>query len=325
MKRAAAFIIAFLLLVTAVVLLASLYVIEEGNQAVITQFGKPVHSTTDAGLHFKLPFIQKVHVLEKRLLPWDGAAESMQTRDKKRIFIDVWARWQIVDPERFFTAVRTEQKGQKILDDLVDSAVRDVVAQNNLIDVARTTNDELVYESEELVEMARSNEATRDVVTTGRAEMESKILEGVTADLQKNNYGMELVNIHVKRVNYIASVKDTVYQRMSSERSRIAKLFESEAEEEKHRIEGLTRKELDEIEGEMQQRSAEIRGAADAEVIRLTAEAYGKSPEFYQFLRSLEVFRQTLGQDTRLILSTDSELYRLLKETGADPPEDDQL
>jgi len=320
MKRAAAFVIAFLVLVTATVLMAGLYVIEEGKQAVITQFGKPVHYTTDAGLHFKLPFVQKVHVLEKRLLPWDGAAESMQTRDKKRIFIDVWARWRIVDAEKFFTAVRTEQKGQKILDDLVDSAVRDVVAQNNLIDVARTTNDELVYESEEMVEMARSVEATRDEVMTGRAKMESKILEVVTADLQKNNYGMELSDIHVKRVNYIESVKDTVYQRMSSERSRIAMLFESEAEEEKNRIEGLTRKELDEIEGEMQQKSAEIRGEADAEVIRLTAEAYGKSPEFYQFLRSLEVFRQSLGQDTRMILSTDSDLFQLLKETGANLP-----
>jgi membrane protease subunit HflC len=256
-----------------------------------------------------------VHLLEKRLLPWDGDAENMQTRDKKRIFIDVWARWRIVDAENFFKAVRTEQKGQKILDDLVDAAVRDVVAQNNLIDVVRSTNEKLVYESEEMRELARSDDVTRDVVNTGRAKMEAKILEVVGGDLQKNNYGMELLDVHVKRVNYIESVKETVYERMRSERLRIASLFQSEAEEEKHRIEGLTRKELDQIEGEMKQKSAEIRGQADAEVIRLTAEAYGKSPEFYQFMRRLEVFKQTLGRDTRLIMSTDSDLFQLFKQT----------
>jgi membrane protease subunit HflC len=240
----------------------------------------------------------------------------MQTRDKKRIFIDVWARWRITDPESFFKAVRTEQKGQKILDDLVDSAVRDVVAQNNLIDVVRSTNEPLVYESEEMKELARGAETARDVVTTGRAEMEEKILRGVTDDLKKNDYGMELSAVRVKRVNYIESVRSTVYERMRSERQRIASLFQSEAEEEKNRIEGLTRKELDTIEGEREQKSAEIRGGADAEVIQMTAEAYGQSPDFFEFLRRLEVYKTALGRDTRLILTTDSDLFKLLKETG---------
>jgi membrane protease subunit HflC len=302
------------LVIAGVVLIASAYVVNEGKQAVVTQFGRPVRFVTDAGLHFRMPFIQEVNSLEKRLLPWDGAAESMQTRDKKRIFIDVWARWRISDAEKFFKAVRTEQKGQKILDDLVDSAVRDVVAQNHLIDVVRSTNEKLIYESEEMKEMALSAEAKRDVVTTGRSEMEQKILQGVAGDLEKNNYGMELSTVRVKRVNYIESVKDTVYDRMRSERLRIAKLFESEAEEEQNRILGLTRKELDGIEGEMQQKSAEIRGKADAEVIRMTAEAYSQSPDFFEFLRRLEVFKESLGADTRLILTTDSDLFRLLKD-----------
>ncbi len=144
-----------LVVLVAIFAKASLYVVQEGQQAVITQFGKPVKEVTEAGLNSKMPFIQKVHRLEKRLLPWDGDPENMQTRDKKRIFIDVWARWRIVDPMKFFQAVRSEQRGYKILDDLVDSAVRDVVARYNLIEVVRSSNRELQYETEELAKDAR--------------------------------------------------------------------------------------------------------------------------------------------------------------------------
>ena len=291
--------------IAAVVLYASTYVVEEGKQVIVTQFGRPVgNATTEAGLCFKIPFIQEAHFLEKRLLPWDGAAESMQTKDKKRIDIDVWARWRIVDPETFFVTVRTEERGQKILDDLVDSAVRDVVARHNLIDVVRKSNDELIYESEEV----ERTEADR-VTGKGRDDVEAEILLGV--DL--NKYGMELVKVRIKRVNYVASVRATVYLRMISERLRIARLYDSEAVEEKNRIEGKTKKELDQIDGEMQQKSAEIRGDADAKVIELTAKAYGQSPEFYVFLRQLEILKKTLGQETRLILSTESDLFRMLK------------
>jgi len=320
MKNAAIPII-LVLIVAAILFYASVYTVPEGKQVVITQFGKQVGCVKEAGLQVKFPFIQTVHVLEKRLLPWDGDAENMQTRDKKRIFIDVWARWRISDPEKFFEAVRTEQNGHKILDDLVDSAVRDVVAQNNLIDVVRSSNDELIYEGEEIKDLSPSEEEEeQDVVTTGRAKMEQRILEIVLGDLRREKYGMELEDVHVKRVNYVESVKQTVYGRMKSERLAIAQRFESEAEKEKNRIAGLTRKELDQIEGAMKQESAEIRGAADAEVIRLTAEAYGASPEFFQFLRRLEVFKQTLGQDTRIIMSTNSDLFELLKETDAIAP-----
>lgn len=284
-----------------------MYVVEEGKQVVITQFGRPVAEVQEAGLRFKTPFIQEVNVLEKRLLPWDGAPESMQTRDKKRIDIDVWARWRIVEPTTFFVKLRTEQRGQKILDDLVDSAVRDVVARHKLIDVVRKSNKQLVYEIEEL----ERNLGER-VEGKGRDDVEKEILAGV--DLKE--YGMELVRVRIKRVNYVASVRETVYERMKSERHRIAQLYNSEAQEEKNRIQGQTQKELDQIEGEMEKRSAEIRGEADAEVIQLTADAYGKSPEFYEFLRRLEVLKATLGRDTRVILSTESKLFGLLKDSG---------
>ena len=286
------------------------YTVEEGKLAVITQFGKPMGAVEDSGLHFKVPFIQEVSYLEKRLLPWDGDPESMQTRDKKRIDIDVWARWRIVDPLKFFVKLRTEQRGQKILDDLVDSAVRDVVARHKLIDVVRKSNDPLVYETEEL-----QHRASDQVTGGGRDDVEEEILSGV--DLE--SYGMELIKVRIKRVNYVESVRQAVYERMISERLRIARLYDSEAMEEKNKILGQTQKELDQIEGEMEKASAEIRGQANAEVIQLTAKAYGKSPDFYDFLRRLEVYKQTFGADTRLILSTKSDLFRLLKDPNAQP------
>lgn len=295
------------LVVVAILFKASVYTIEEGKQVVITQFGNPIGAVEEAGLHFKAPFIQEVHQLDRRLLPWDGAPENMQTRDKKRIAIDVWARWRIVDPMVFFVKLRTEQRGQKILDDLVDSAVRDVVARHRLIDVVRKSNDELVYEIQEL-----ERTEAEQVTGAGRDDVEREILDGV--DLER--YGMELVRVRIKRVNYVASVRQTVYDRMISERLRVAKLYESEAQEEKNRILGQTQKELDAILGEMQQKSAEIRGRADAKVTELTAAAYGRSPEFYAFLRQLEVFKKTLSDDTRLIMSTESELFRMLKSPG---------
>ena len=309
MKDAIAIVFLLALIVAAILLYSSAYVVQEGKQVIITQFGKPVDVVEEPGLHFKTPFIQEVHELERRLLPWDGAPESMQTRDKKRIDIDVWARWQIIDPKTFFVKLRTEQRGQKILDDLVDSAVRDVVARHKLIDVVRKSNDELLYEIEELERTEAEN-----VTGRGRDDVEEEILRGV--DLKQ--YGMKLVKIRIKRVNYVPSVRQSVYERMISERLRIARLYESEAQEEKNRILGQTQKELDEIQGEMEQKSAEIRGEADAQVIQMTAEAYGKSPDFYEFLRRLEVFKKALGKDTRLILSTESDLFQMLK--GPDAP-----
>ncbi|MBN2375881.1 MAG: protease modulator HflC [Sedimentisphaerales bacterium] len=304
-----------LIVILLIVGLASVYVVQEGQQAVITQFGKPVREVTKAGLNFKTPFIQKIHRMEKRLLPWDGDPENMQTRDKKRIFIDVWARWKISDPMKFFQAVRTEMGGYKILDDLVDSAVRDVVARYNLIQVVRSTDDELFYESEELEkdqEEEKQQQLEKDEEKKGqRANMEEEILEAAGTELEER-YGMKLTVVHIKRINYIESVRRTVYDRMKSERLRIARLFESEAEEEKNKILGRTRKELDQIEGEMEQKTAEIRGGADAEVIRIAAEGYSQSPEFYEFLRSLKAYKKALMENSRLILSTDNPFLKQL-------------
>ena len=306
MKNKITAIAIILLGVVTVILYSSAYVVEEGKQVIITRLGAPRGDVRKAGLHFKMPFIEETHYLESRLLPWDGAPESMQTRDKKRIDIDVWARWQIVDPKEFFTTLRYEQRGQKILDDLVDSAVRNVVGRHNLIDVVRKSNDPLVYESEEL---ERSD--GEKVLGNGRDDVENEILEEV--DLKK--YGMKLTKVRIKRINYVESVRQTVYDRMISERFRIARRYDSEAIGEQNKILGQTQKEIDQIEGEMEKEAAEIRGVAKARVIELTAEAYGKSPEFFEFLRQLEILKETLKKDTRLIFSTESELLKLLKES----------
>lgn len=304
----------FLLIPIAVIAYLTTYVVKEGEQAVITQFGKPVAYVNEPGLNFRIPLVQSVQTLEKRILPWDGAPENMQTRDKKRIFVDSWARWRIADLEVFYTNLRTELRGQKILDDIVDSAVRDVIARHNLIDLVRTTDNKLIYESDELQHTATE----RDVVKSGREQIEAEIKQVAKVNLLEE-YGIDLVSVHVKRVKYDEQVRRNVYERMRSERERVARLFESEAEEERNRIKGTTQKQLDAIEGAMKQQSAEIRGQADAEVIRMTAEAYGRNPEFFEFLRRLEVFKKALKKDTNLILSTDNDLLRLLKSTD-DPP-----
>ncbi len=297
--------------VVLVLVRASAFSVNEAEQVIVLQFGNPRKVVTDPGLKFKLPFLQEVRSLEKRLLPWDGAPEDMTTKDKKRIGIDVWARWRIVDPLKFYQACRTVNGGQKRLDDLVDSGVRDVVASHNLIECVRSSNEELKYE-EELFGLDQRRTQVR--ISFGRSKLEQQMLAAVnaSADLEAI-YGMEVTEVHIKRVNYIENVRNRVYERMKSERTRIAKLFESEAEEERNRILGNTRKELDEIEGEMAQRSSEIMGDADAEVIKIYADSLSQDPEFFRFLRLLEAYQVAFDDQTRLILSTDNEFLNLLR------------
>ncbi|MCH7595754.1 MAG: protease modulator HflC [Planctomycetes bacterium] len=292
--------------------LSAIYVIPEGQQAVITEFGRPIKAVTEAGPYWRIPFVHEINRMEKRLLPWDGAPQNMPTMDKRRIFIDVWARWRIIDPMKFYMVVGTVSNAQHRLDEIVDSAVRGVIAKNKLIDAVRTTDNPLVYESEEL---ARDWSARRERVSTGRRQIEAEIKK-IASEGLTDTYGMELVAVHIKRINYIQSVREKVYERMRSERMRIASLYESEAEEEKNKIIGQTRKELDAIEGEMEQRSTEIRGYADAKVIEIAAKAFGQSPDFYKFLRTLEAYKKTLTRGTRLVLTTDNEFLQLLHGSG---------
>ncbi len=308
MKRIVTLII--VVMAALVLLNASAYTVSEKDQVIITQFGKPKRAVVDPGLRFRIPFVQEVNRLEKRLLPWDGSPENIPTRDKKRIFVDVWARWRIVEPMQFFRAMRTVQGGQKILDNLIDAAVRDVVSRYNLIEAVRTTNEPLIYESEEFQDEQQDRQ---ERITVGRGKMEEEMLAAVNAKDLAATYGIEVSDVHIKRVNYIDNVRAQVYERMKSERQRIASLLESEAEEERNRILGATRKELDQIEGQMEQESAEIRGTADAAVIKIYADAIGQDLEFFEFLRRLEAYKKTLRSGTRLVLSTDNEFLNLLR------------
>ncbi|HUU83139.1 MAG TPA: protease modulator HflC [Phycisphaerae bacterium] len=313
-------VVAIIVVLALILLRASAYTVNEAEQVIITQFGDPKDVVPDPGLHFRSPFVQQVQRLEKRLLPWDGDPENMVTKDKKNIFIDVWARWRIVDPLQFYKACRTVNGGQGILDDLVDSSVRDVIASHNLIECVRSSNDELQYE-DEVFEAER--ERHQELISVGRGDLEKQMLASVNASADlKATYGMEVTEVHIKRVNYVENVRDRVYERMKSERTRIASLFESEAQEERNRILGNTRKELDEIEGEMEQRAAEIRGDADAEVIKIYADALSQDPDFFLFMRQLEAYKATFDDQTRLILSTDNEFLNLLR--GPTPQETQQ-
>ena len=311
MKHPVRHILLLVILIAAIAVLANgLFTVHEGEQAVVTQFRRPVRVVKETGLHLKTPFIQKVERFQKRLIAWDGYPESIPTRDKKNVFVDVWARWRISDPKVFLQVAQTERGGQKILDDLVDSAVRDVVAGYVLIEVVRSSTRELEYSSIELQEEQRGQ---AEAVTVGREKINRLIRESASRNLV--NTGMELVDVEIKRINYVESVRKSVYERMRSERQRIAQLYISEAKEQEQRIQGETQRELAQIRGEAQGKAARIRGEADAEVIGMYAEALSRSPEFYSFIRRLDVYREALDNNTTLILTTDSDLLRTLKSS----------
>jgi membrane protease subunit HflC len=300
---------AVLIVLLAVFLIGTMaYTVPETHYALVIEFGKVVKAVDEPGLHFKKPFIQSVVKFEKWIIAWDGFPSSMPTKDKKSIFVDVWARWRIMDPIKFRDRATNVEGGHKLLDDYVDSAVRDVVGRYNLIELVRSTNRELTYESEEMQE---EQEARNERISVGREKITDEIIESASRSLQGT--GMELVDVGIKRINYVESVRKSVYERMQSERYRIAELYKSEAQEKRRGILGETEKELEAIRGEGKSRSTQIRGEADAEVIRMYADALSRSPEFYSFLRKLDAYKKSLGKDTTLILTTDSDFLRGLK------------
>lgn len=296
-----------------ILLSSGLYTVTEVQFAVVTQFGEPVRTVTEAGLYWKTPLVQTANIIERRIIAWDGDPRDIITQDKKNIFVDTWARWRVVDPQKFYENLGGFiDRGQKKLDDIVDSAVRNVVAKGKLNELVRTSNRELQYE-EEVEAVVESQRVKPDKVEMGREKIEQRILELAGAGM-KENLGIELIEVRIKRVNYIEKVRPSIYARMNSERERISKRFESEAREQEEIILGDMAKELAAIEGEALKRVAEIRGDADAKAIRIYADAIGQAQEFYEFVRTLEAYEKTFDSGTLLILSTDSHFLRLLKE-----------
>jgi membrane protease subunit HflC len=291
-----------------------LYTVDMTQQAVVTEFGKPVGSITEPGLHCKKPFIQKVTYFDKWLLAWDGDPNQIPTLDKKYIFVDTFARWKITEPLKFFQSVRDVDTAQGRLDDIIDSAVRNQITQYNLIEAVRSTNRTMFIE---LMEGAVGEQpATTETIQTGREKITEFIQDEASALLPQ--YGIELVDVRIKRILYEDAVLKKVYDRMIAERKRMAEQNRSEGEAEKAEILGKKERELKTISSEAYRESQEIKGKADAEATRVYAEAYNKDPEFYSFLNTLEAYTESLREKTTVVLSTDSDFFKYLKDISAE-------
>ena len=302
--------------VLVVILFASgvAYTIDETQQVVITQFGQPIgNPLRDAGLHFKMPFIQQANYFEKRIMQWDGNSNQIPTKDKRYIWVDTTARWKIVDALKFLQSVTNETGAHARLDDVVDSATRDFVTSHNLVEAVRNTNrlmedgviaaagDEFVFFDDDI-----------ERINVGRENLTRQIL--VQASQIVPQYGIELIDVRIKRINYVKEVQERVYERMISERKRAAEQYRSEGQGRRAEIQGQTIKELDQISSEAYRIAEEKKGEADAEATKIYADAYNNDPEFYGFLKTLETYKDTIDKDTSIILSTDSEYYEYLKD-----------
>ncbi|MCK9274854.1 MAG: protease modulator HflC [Syntrophales bacterium] len=318
MKRTSGIIGLVVIVIVLLMLVSAFYTLEEGQQAVIVQFGRPVGETvTEAGLHFKIPFIQEVRRFEKRLLIWDDDPNQIPTKGREFIWVDTTARWRIADARKFLESVATERGAQSRLDDIIDSVVRDQVSSSELVELVRSSTWE-VPEKQALEEVTEEREKEiKKQIVRGREEITRTILSESRRIIPQ--YGIELVDVRVKRLDYVESVRERVYARMISERKRIAAQFRSEGEGRSAEILGEMEKELRRIRSNAYRRVQEIRGKADAEATGIYGQAYGRNPEFYAFLRTLEVYREGSNENTVAILTTDSDFYKYLKE--ATPPQ----
>lgn len=304
-----------MLLVVIIVLASTFFVVTETQQVVITEFGKPIREIKDPGIHTKKPFIQTVHYFEDRLLEWDGYPTQIPTLDKKYIWVDTYARWHITDPLKFLQSVRSEAGAQARLDDIIDSAVRNQLTAHILLEAIRSSNrpmaTEIGTEGEEsaIVEI--------EEIMFGRDVIAADILEEAQAIVPQ--YGIELVDVQIKRINYVETVRRKVYDRMIAERKQMAEKYRSEGQALRMEILGKKERELKIVLSEAYRKSEEIKGRADGEATNIYAEAYNKDPEFYSFLRTMESYKDTLKQNTWIILSTDGDYFNYIKNSS--PPE----
>ena len=286
------------------------YTVSETEQVIITQFGDPVGDpVTSPGLHFKVPFIQRVNVFDNRFLEWDGNPNQVPTRDRRFILVDTYARWRITDPLLFFQRLRDERGAQSRLDDILDGETRNAVAQHNLIELVRSTNrnaEDVQIESEE-------EEVILEALELGRQAIQTEILE--TAAGRTSDLGIELLDLRLKRINYVTEVQQDVFARMIAERQRVAEEFRSEGQGEAARIDGERELELAIIQSEAYRIAEELRGKADATATAVYAEAYNRDADFYAFTKSMETYEETMDGETVFILDTDSELLRFLDST----------
>lgn len=270
---------------------------------------------TEPGLHFRIPFIQEVRRFDKRLLAWDGDPNQIPTVEEQFISVDTTARWRIVDPLVFLQSVQNELGAQSRLNDILDSVVRDKIASSSLVEIVRSKDWKV---SEEDLERTMAAESDEEIllqeVVSGREELVQSILE--TAQLQMPRYGIELVDIRIKRINYVESVQEQVFQRMIAERQRMAEQFRSEGEGRAAEIGGETDRMVAEIKSEARRDADIIRGQADAEATRIYNEAYGRDAEFYAFFRTLESYADSLGKAVTLVVDSDSDYFQYLRSSN---------
>ena len=295
-----------------VTLWSSLYTISETEQVVITRFGEPIgRPIVDAGLHVKAPFIQEVNRFEKRWLEWDGDANQVPTRDKKYIWVDTYARWRIADALQFFQRLRDERGAQSRLDDIIDGETRNVIANSNLLEAVRSSNR--AFEKGDEVEDVVGEEAMREV-HLGRDKITRKILERAAQVMP--DYGIELVDVQIQRINYVNDVQAKVFDRMVSERKRIADRHRSEGHGKSAEIRGKKERELKVIESGAYRQAQEIMGRADAEAASIYAAAFNRDRDLYRFVRTLQTYRDTIDKGSLLMLSTNTDLFRYLRSSS---------
>ena len=311
MKKVFGFITAVLVLIVLLFVTGTVYTVREDQQVILTQFGKSIGDPiTEAGLHFKLPFIVKVNVIEKRVLAWDGESAQMPTRDKTYIQVDTFARWEISEPLVYFKTLRDERSALSRLDDILGSETRNAVAKHDLLEVVRSTKDR----KPEKTDLQTEEGAVFEPIKIGRREIENNVYQIAKTKLE--DIGINLLDLRFKRINYNQSVAPQIYEQMISERQQIAERFRSEGAGEAARTMGKMEREVKRIESEAYRKIKSILGEADAESTRIYAEAYGGTPEresFYEFVKTLEAYDKILDENTTVILSTDSDLFKLLK------------
>ncbi len=301
-------IILIIAVAVALVGFVSAYVVDETEQVIVTQFGKVVgEPKTEPGLYFRIPFIQNANYFPKNLLEWDGDPGQIPTLDKTYIWVDTFARWKIVDPVKFFQTVNNTVSGQGRLDDIIDPAVRNLVTENRLIESVRKTNRKLDTFEAEFDDIKGKPSFN---IIHGREQITAQILKQAQPKMSK--FGIELVDVKVKRINYVEQVRNSVYGRMIAERKQIAEKFRSEGQGESKKILGDKERDLKQITSEAYRKAQEIKGKADAKATKLYADAFGIDPEFYSFIKTLEIYNKSLGKTSSLVLSTDSEFFKYL-------------
>lgn len=302
---------AIFVILAAIVAFTAAYTIDETEQVVVTRFDKVIRLETEPGLHFKVPFVETAIVYPKNLQEWDGDPGQIPTKDKTYIWVDTFARWKIVEPVLFFKTIGTKPLlATNRLNEIIDPAVRNLVTSNRLIDTVRNSNRELDTFEVGLEDIKKDQSSTYKV-TVGRSKIDEMILEQARNKL--NEFGIELMDVKIKRIDYVEEVRQSVYGRMIAERKQIAEKFRSEGKGEAQKILGEKELDLQRITSEAYRKAQEIKGKADAEATRLYADAFGADPEFYSFVKTLEIYGESLDKESSVVFSTDSDVFKYLK------------